>query len=87
MEKLGASVKTRRLCRKAVLTNATYKTFPSLVSSSVYTAIFREETSCYLDFAALTPIHTARPENRRSRVVKNTIKLVKFALGQFNERP
>lgn len=83
MEKLGTSVKTRRFCRKAALTNATYKTFPSLVASSVYTAIFREETSCYLDFGADPDTHC--PPRIDARVVKNTIKLVKFALEQFNE--
>lgn len=67
MEKLGTSVKTRRFCRKAALTNATYKTFPSLVASSVYTAIFREETSCYLDFAADPDTHCLPARNRRPR--------------------
>jgi len=67
MEKLGTSVKTRRFCRKAALTNATYKTFPSFVASSVYTAIFREETSCYLDFAADPDTHCLPARNRRLR--------------------
>lgn len=46
-----------------------------------------EKTSRYLDLAADLDTYRLPGRNRRCRIAKNTIKLVKFAFQQFNERP
>lgn len=84
MEKLGTSVKMRRFCRKAALTNATYKTFPPSLQAPC-TRPFSERKLHVILTSPLTPIHTACLPGIDALVVKNTIKLVKFVLELFNE--